>query len=49
MRDNYLTEEELYKLLTNQTDSHERKTEVLWMKGIEPDLFTCAGGGIYAD
>jgi DNA adenine methylase len=28
-----------------RTDSHERKTEVLWMKNIEPDLFSCAGGG----
>jgi DNA adenine methylase len=35
---------------TDQTDSHEIKKEVLWMKGIEPDLFTCAGGAsIYDD
>jgi DNA adenine methylase len=27
----------------DQTDSHERKTEVLWMKGIELDLFSGVG------
>jgi DNA adenine methylase len=40
---------ELYKgwtrqYRTDQTDSHERKTEVLWMKGVEPDLFSDVGG-----